>query len=80
MLEEFDREMEHTDSRMKSLTTRVNKAIKKSGSTFYQYAIVGSKIYSSFFFFFAGKCQLITILVLVIILVIVIIFFFIPFK
>lgn len=32
MLEEFDREMEHTDSRMKSLTTRVNKAIKKSGS------------------------------------------------
>lgn len=32
MLEDFDREMEHTDSRMRSLTTRVNKAIKKSGS------------------------------------------------
>lgn len=32
MLEEFDREMDHTDSRMRSLTARVNKAIKKSGS------------------------------------------------
>ena len=32
MLEEFDREMEHTDSRMRSLTARVNKAIKKTGS------------------------------------------------
>ena len=32
MLEEFDREMEHTDSRIHSLTARVNKAIKKSGS------------------------------------------------
>lgn len=32
MLEEFDREIEHTDSRMRSLTARVNKAIKKSGS------------------------------------------------
>lgn len=35
MLEEFDREMEHTDSRMRSLTARVNKAIKKSGSKLY---------------------------------------------
>ena len=32
MLEEFDREMDHTDSRMRSLTSRVNKAIKKTGS------------------------------------------------
>lgn len=32
MLEDFDREIEHTDSRMRSLTARVNKAIKKSGS------------------------------------------------
>lgn len=31
MLEEFDRELEHTDSRLRSLTARVNKAIKKSG-------------------------------------------------
>lgn len=30
MLEDFDREMEQTDSRMRSLTTRVNKAIRKS--------------------------------------------------
>lgn len=34
MLEEFDREVEHTDSRMRSLTARVNKAIKKTGSKF----------------------------------------------
>ncbi len=32
MLEDFDREIEHTDSRMRTLTTRVNKAIKQSGS------------------------------------------------
>ena len=32
MLEDFDREIEHTDSRMRSLTARVNKAIKQSGS------------------------------------------------
>ncbi len=32
MLDEFDREMDHTDSRMRSLTARVNKAIKKSSS------------------------------------------------
>ena len=32
MLEELDRELEHTDSRIQSLTARVNKAIKKSGS------------------------------------------------
>ncbi|XP_064395680.1 syntaxin-6-like [Halichondria panicea] len=32
MLEDFDREIEHTDSRMRSLTSRVNKAIKQSGS------------------------------------------------
>ena len=31
MLEEFEREVEHTDSRLRSLTSRVNKAIKKSG-------------------------------------------------
>lgn len=30
MLEDFDREVEQTDSRMRSLTTRVNKAIRKS--------------------------------------------------
>lgn len=34
MLEDFDREIEHTDSRMRSLTSRVNKAIKQSGSKF----------------------------------------------
>ena len=31
MLEEFEREVEHTDSRLRSLTSRVNKAIRKSG-------------------------------------------------
>lgn len=31
MLEEFEREMEDTDSRLRSLTSRVNKAIRKSG-------------------------------------------------
>ena len=41
MLEEFEREVEHTDSRLRSLTSRVNKAIRKSGGE----CIVVSHIY-----------------------------------
>ncbi len=85
MLEEFDREMEHTDSRMRSLTARVNKAIKKSGSKLYHDGDIAPLFVMLVIYFFpfssslAGKCQLITILILVIILIVVVIFFFIPF-
>ena len=41
MLEEFEREVEHTDSRLRSLTSRVNKAIRKSGGEY----IVVSHLY-----------------------------------
>ena len=30
MLEDFEREMDHTDSRLRSLTDRVNKAVRKT--------------------------------------------------
>ena len=80
MLEEFDREVDHTDSRMQALTARVNKAIKKSGSKFIDNSYLSLTLYSTLYsLLVAGKCQLITILILIIILIIVIICFFIPF-
>lgn len=48
MLEEFEREVEHTDSRLRSLTSRVNKAIRKSGGecivVLYLYCITSSQM------------------------------------
>ena len=44
MLEEFENEMERTDSRLKSLTSRVEKAIRKSGGRF----LSNNDVYTNF--------------------------------
>lgn len=37
MLEEFDKELEHTDTRLRALTSRVQTAIRKSGGSCLQH-------------------------------------------